>query len=294
MSIKYNFTEDIFENIDSPEKAYWLGFLYADGYITTNGHSIAIALKEADKEHLLNFEKFLNLSESSLRYQEDTSSWIFRVTREKTYKDLINLGFSPNKSYDTSITVWQNIPNKYKKDFLLGLWDGDGSFYFSADEKQIAGLVSNNDMLISTIADYINNNLEKDFCKVKPRTQGDPYPRIRFWTNKAKIFGDWLYSGVTYPVLKRKYEIYLKMGIREKAHYGWDNIKTKGILCIESNKIYTTAKECCKEEFGIDNAGAINNIRAVCRKERKQTRGKHFRYLTEEERQKIVNGELNF
>ena len=31
---KYNFNENYFENIDSIEKAYWLGFIAADGYIT--------------------------------------------------------------------------------------------------------------------------------------------------------------------------------------------------------------------------------------------------------------------
>lgn len=30
MKKKYNFNEDYFEVIDTEEKAYWLGFLYAD------------------------------------------------------------------------------------------------------------------------------------------------------------------------------------------------------------------------------------------------------------------------
>ena len=29
------FNESIFDNIDSEEKAYWLGFIYADGYISS-------------------------------------------------------------------------------------------------------------------------------------------------------------------------------------------------------------------------------------------------------------------
>lgn len=32
--IKYTFNENIFSVIDTPEKAYWAGFLYADGYLT--------------------------------------------------------------------------------------------------------------------------------------------------------------------------------------------------------------------------------------------------------------------
>ena len=35
-SRKYNLNQNYFENIDSHEKAYWLGFIYVDGYIRKN------------------------------------------------------------------------------------------------------------------------------------------------------------------------------------------------------------------------------------------------------------------
>ncbi len=287
--IKYNFKENIFSNIDTSEKAYWVGFLYADGSISGNSNTIYLALKADDKQHLIDFENFLQMEESSLRYEEKTNSWHFSVTREQTYKDLVNLGFTNEKSYDTSLNVWNNIPNKFKKDFILGLWDGDGSFFISSEGKQYASLISNNDLLIETLTNYINSNVESELCNKKDRTPGDPYPRLRIYSNKAKIFGDWLYKDISYPILQRKYNIYKTFHIGTKAHNGWDNCKTKGILCIESGKKYITAKECCVSEFGIDNPGAINNIRAVCRGDRQQTRGKHFRYLTEEERKEMCN-----
>lgn len=287
--IKYNFIEDIFSQIDTAEKAYWIGFLYADGPIGGESNTIYLALKAEDKYHLLNFEKFLNMSESCLKYQKNTNSWHFVVTREKTYQDLIKLGFTNNKSYDKTLNVWNNIPNNFKKDFLLGLWDGDGSFMITSENKQIAALISNNDILINEIANYINFTLGKDFCKIKERTPGDPYPRIRISYNKAKIFGDWIYKDISYPILNRKYNIYKQFHIGTKAHKGWDNCQTKGIICTDNGHIYTTAKECCLGEFGIDNPGAINNIRTVCRGERTQTRGKHFRYLTQKEKEEIIS-----
>lgn len=119
--IKYNFIEDIFSSIDTKQKAYWIGFLYADGYISSNAHTIGISLKESDKSHLLNFEKFLGISEDCLKYQEDTKSWRFYITRKKTYEDLVKIGFTSNKSYDNTTKVWDSIPEQYRKDFLLGL-----------------------------------------------------------------------------------------------------------------------------------------------------------------------------
>ena len=84
------------------------------------------------------------------------------------------------------------------------------------------------------------------------------------------------------------------MTFGKKVCKGFDNWLVKGILCIESNKIYVTAKECCLSEFGVDNPGTMNNIRSCCRGERNTTRNKHFRYLTETEREDYINGEFNF
>ena len=231
------------------------------------------------------------MSESCLRFSESQKSWNFTVTREKFHSDLMRIGFSNKKSYDTTTVVWNNIPEKFKKDFLLGLWDGDGSFFVSKDKKQGTSLISNNDILLDSIVSYINYSLGKDFCKKKERTKGDPYPRIRIGYNKAKIFGDWLYSNITYPVLQRKYNIYSQFHIGQKKHPGIKNSRAKGIICIDNGHKYATAKECCLGEFGVDNAGAQNCSRAVCRGERSQTRGKHFRYMTEEEKEEMRKNE---
>ena len=79
--INYNY----FDEIDTENKAYWLGFLFADGSITTpfrvnkdgsikNGiYRIEISLKEDDKDHLdkfrkeLNIEKPLNISKTNYK-----------------------------------------------------------------------------------------------------------------------------------------------------------------------------------------------------------------------------------
>ena len=49
---KYTLNQKFFEEIDSKEKAYWLGFLYADGYISKGG-IIELSLKSTDSDHIL-------------------------------------------------------------------------------------------------------------------------------------------------------------------------------------------------------------------------------------------------
>ena len=53
----YKVNENYFENIDTKEKAYWLGFLYADGYVRKG--ELRLKLKFSDKKHIKKFKKEL-------------------------------------------------------------------------------------------------------------------------------------------------------------------------------------------------------------------------------------------
>ena len=53
------FNENVFDSIDTEEKAYWLGFIFADGYISLKGNSFELSLKGSDSEHLDKFNKFM-------------------------------------------------------------------------------------------------------------------------------------------------------------------------------------------------------------------------------------------
>lgn len=64
MAKKYTFNKNYFEKIDSEDKAYFLGLLYADGCNSTsatqNHASIVLNLQEGDKEILEKFMKYIN------------------------------------------------------------------------------------------------------------------------------------------------------------------------------------------------------------------------------------------
>ena len=60
---KYKYNKQYFRNIDTSEKAYWLGFIYADGYVIYNkqqrNYEFGIKLKKSDQEHLRKLNKSL-------------------------------------------------------------------------------------------------------------------------------------------------------------------------------------------------------------------------------------------
>lgn len=50
--------ETVFDSIDTEEKAYWLGFIFADGNISQVGHKFEMNLGGKDYDHLDKLRKF--------------------------------------------------------------------------------------------------------------------------------------------------------------------------------------------------------------------------------------------
>lgn len=134
---------DFFEDIDNEEKAYWLGFMYADGYIVncrSNGYrerSFGITLSIKDKEHLLKFRQAIEATNPINIYQRKNTSTTFvrlLLKSEKTVLDLIDKGCLPQK---TKILKFPHdkVPKKLIRHFIRGYFDGDGSISLSKDTR---------------------------------------------------------------------------------------------------------------------------------------------------------------
>lgn len=129
---KYELNENYFENIDSSEKAYWLGFIAADGcvYQTGSGSNVlSFNLNIKDKNHL---EKFLQAIESTAiikiikgtGFGTGTDIASLQINSNKMVKDLNSLGIVQKKSL---ILDKPNIDKKFYNDWIRGYFDGDGS-----------------------------------------------------------------------------------------------------------------------------------------------------------------------
>lgn len=63
---RYNFNEHYFDNIDSSDKAYWIGFIWADGYVCKRDrgnryeYNLKLELCKEDSKHLETFVKCID------------------------------------------------------------------------------------------------------------------------------------------------------------------------------------------------------------------------------------------
>ncbi len=124
---KHNLDISFFEKW-SPNMAYILGYIYADGCILRNRYRLKIA--SCDKRHLRNILDVMKSTYPMLVNWSDNRkvpNYCSIVDRKKVYFDLIKLGLVPRKS---KIVKFPNIPKRYFFHFLRGYFDGDGSVYY--------------------------------------------------------------------------------------------------------------------------------------------------------------------
>lgn len=155
----HKINESIFEIIDNEEKAYWLGFLYADGYINNIGWSnhIQLALSNKDIEHLEKFKLFLNC-DYEIKHKESTNSCHLNMTSKKIVSDLINLGCVQAKSLILQFPTTEQVPEHLMHHFMRGYFDGDGCVSLGRGQLRFE-VVGNSDFLDryeSIILDILN------------------------------------------------------------------------------------------------------------------------------------------
>lgn len=114
---------NIFDTIDTEEKAYWLGFLYADGYVSSKTNHIELTLSIKDYTHILKFANFIN-------YQGSIGKNDIKVRvsfqDKKMHQDLIDKGCVPNKSLILTFPTNDIVPDNLVVHFVRGYIDGDG------------------------------------------------------------------------------------------------------------------------------------------------------------------------
>ena len=144
--------EFYFNKINTEEKAYWLGFLYADGCVHSNNYEISVNI--TDREHVEKFKTAIKAFNHSIieiqdkRFQNAKTLYQFSIKDKQLHQDLIKWGCIPQKSL--LINKIPNIPRDYVSHFLRGYFDGDGSLHY---------LQSTNNYRISFIGtkDFLND-----------------------------------------------------------------------------------------------------------------------------------------
>lgn len=195
----------IFEKIDNEEKAYWLGFLYADGSVGSTDNRIELGLSEVDKEHVEKFKQFIGLN-NKISYRPQSKSYRY-VFKDKIFKEiLIKQGCVPKKSLVLNFPTDDQVPEYLIRHFIRGYFDGDGCFCHT-EECFEASFIGTENFIIGCLKKLpkgLNTNL-----KIKDVHRKDGAKKYGFYSySDVKAFLSFMYDDCNI-YLERKYQKYI-------------------------------------------------------------------------------------
>lgn len=203
----YSLDESYFESVDSPDKAYWLGFLAADG--TVGKRTVSVELQERDRPHLESLKSAVSFTGPvrNTSHVDKRNGKVYRACQlsfssARLVRSLSGRGWHEFKKTG-STSILQRVPIELKSHLLRGLFDGDGCLTWSGKDAFFTFV----DMHKSVTMWYRNElvrELGLSRVKVNSTKAGTSYVFHYGGNIQVKRICEYLYGGKNVMCLQRK------------------------------------------------------------------------------------------
>ena len=206
-----NLKHDFFSVINSAEKAWLIGFLFTDGSVRNigNNYQIRLSIKLQDEEIINKIKSWLCI-DTKTRYdkREGKEGCGIEISSKQIFDDLGKHGIIPNKTYYSHGIYLDKIPEEFQRDYIRGLFDGDGGISFTGNTNEVSCDFTS--YFYDTVEEFqlvIDNYINKINHNKIYRTESKSRCSWRGRQQTLKILS-YLYDN-SEVYLKRKYDKYL-------------------------------------------------------------------------------------
>ncbi|WP_260412250.1 LAGLIDADG family homing endonuclease [Alkalihalobacillus sp. TS-13] len=181
---KYNYNENYFSVIKTPNQAYLVGYILGDGTIFDRVKSkrLVLTLAENDKQLLDDIASEMNMREA-IKFRRnkapnEQNKYSLTINSTKMCNDLIRLGVTPRKTGKETWIDFQNDTLQWS--FLRGIFDADGNiqvyqrYYFNRNKTYLKtrfGITGSRELL-KGILEFLQSNNIVNNVKVIRQKQG--------------------------------------------------------------------------------------------------------------------------
>lgn len=203
-SRKYSSNFNYFESIDTEQKAYWLGVLYADGCVSKKNNSLRFS--SIDKEWIEAYKKDLEYNGPiNIEHHHNFNKDIYKVTMysERLVDSLISYGCVERKSL---VLKFPDLPESLIPHFIRGYFDGDGCVVYykytkHSNCKTLKVIIcSGSKYLLEKMVQYLPTS-----CKlIRQRQRVHALYEIVLSVNDSKSFYTYIYANATRFLQRKK------------------------------------------------------------------------------------------
>jgi hypothetical protein len=201
---KYKLKENIFDKIDR-NVAYWLGFMYGDGNCTCE-NKIRLALRASDYEHLVKFRNFIGSDDRPIKKYVNSLGHDFCGFEFRSWKMHNSIKkYELNKRKENRGRLHLDlIQDNVVSDFVRGLFDADGTFFYSGIHKNhLFSEITGRKALLQDIKNILVRF--KVISENKKIVKNGSIFRIRMANSDTIKFMDFIYAKEPRYFLSRKY-----------------------------------------------------------------------------------------
>jgi len=218
-SRKCSVNESFFDVIDTPDKAYILGWIISDGYVNKN--KLVFNLKDLDiletiKHILGSTHKITTTNVLDKRTNKIYTGYSLQICSKKIVSSLNKLGIHQAKSFTVDLP---KIPNKLYQHLIRGIFDGDG--YIGIGKTVVGELYPRFSIIVSeklyiSLNDVFKKiNLTYKKPQIVSKKNGNTILKIMLYKKSdLEIFFKYIYPTNNVTKLNRKYE-------KVKKIYNW-------------------------------------------------------------------------
>lgn len=269
----HSIDENYFEKIDTPNKAYFLGLIAADGNVGSKNSKIKLSLHENDRDILESFRIDIKYSkELELLKKKKELGWnrsnqfMINIDCKKLHNDLINCGIIPNKTLLLTFPSKDQVPNDLINHYIRGFFDGDGCIHVQKNNK--AGIsFANNQIFCNQLRDYFTTiDIKSTVIKhsfnncyyTRIFTQEDIYKLYKFMYSetdglvflkrKKDKFNNWIKKSIEIDNERREKKKIMQFDVNNNFIREWNNSIEAGIFYGNKN-ISSAIHMCCRGKY---------------------------------------------
>mgnify|MGYP001592825679 CR=1 FL=1 len=215
----YSVDDHFFDVIDTEEKAYWLGFIAADGYVAPRLLSISIAVK--DESHLLKLLDSMSSNYPIHRYYNGNSygrNWIssLRISSHGIASALSAHGLEQRKTF--TVQPHPCSLSSLAMHYWRGVFDGDGCIC-RPDDGSCSLSLTGNVFMVDGFRSFVMG-VSPTTAKVTLHRNGINHFYLVHGMNFVRPALDVMYGNSTIS-LQRKFELYQRTQVVKTTYRKW-------------------------------------------------------------------------